>query len=49
MNMTALQFRDRYDGEGMLQHFRTTLVLPHLELLRDFHPLGPSWAARSVQ
>jgi hypothetical protein len=21
MNMTALQFRDQFDGEGMLQHF----------------------------
>ena len=26
MHMTAVQFRERYDGEGMLQHFRQTLV-----------------------
>jgi AraC-like DNA-binding protein len=48
LNLTALQFRDRYDGEGMLQQFRTTLVTPHLEQLRQFRPLGPSWIARSV-
>jgi AraC-like DNA-binding protein len=48
LNLTALQFRDRYDGEGMLQQFRTTLVTPYLEQLRQFRPLGPSWIARSV-
>jgi len=48
MRMTALQFRERYDGEGMLQHFRATLVLPHLGRLREFRPLGPSWLARSL-
>ena len=26
MDITAVQFRERYDGEGMLQHFRETLV-----------------------
>jgi AraC-like DNA-binding protein len=46
MRMTAVQFRDRYDGEGMLQHFRDTLVLPHLARLRDLRPLSPSWGAR---
>jgi AraC-like DNA-binding protein len=48
MRMTALQFRERYDGEGMLEHFRATLVQPHLDRLREFRPLGPSWLARSV-
>ncbi|HVX40526.1 MAG TPA: helix-turn-helix domain-containing protein [Gemmatimonadaceae bacterium] len=46
MHMTAGQFRDRYDGEGMLQHFRITLVLPHLRTLREFRPLTPTWGAR---
>lgn len=45
MQMTAVQFRDRYDGEGMLQHFRDVLVLPHLETLRHLQPLSPSWGA----
>jgi len=35
-----LEFRERYDGEGMLQHFRDELVLPHLPRLRRFDPLG---------
>lgn len=43
MHITAVQFRDRYDGEGMLQHFRETLVLPHHDKLRALHPLSPSW------
>jgi AraC-like DNA-binding protein len=45
MHMTAGQFRSRYDGEGMLEHFRLTLVLPHLERLRQLRPLDPSWGA----
>ncbi len=48
LDMTAKQFRDHYDGEGMLQHFRATLVLPHIGRLRDLEPLGPSWIARSL-
>jgi AraC-like DNA-binding protein len=43
MRVTAVQFREQYDGEGMLQHFRETLILPHLEQLRELHPLSPSW------
>jgi AraC-like DNA-binding protein len=45
MKVTAVEFRDRYDGEGMLQHFRETLVLPHLDRLRLLRPLSPSWTA----
>jgi AraC-like DNA-binding protein len=44
MHMTAVEFRDQYDGEGMLQHFRETLVIPHLGRLQQLHPLSPSWA-----
>ena len=43
MRMTAVQFREQYDGEGMIQHFRESLVIPHLERLRCLHPLSPSW------
>src|SRR5688572_16658432 len=39
LRLTAMQFRERYDGEGMLQHFRDELVLPHLVRLRLFDPL----------
>jgi len=45
MSMTAVQFRERYDGGGMLQHFREVLVLPHLDRLRGLRPLSPSWSA----
>ena len=45
MRLTAMQFREQYDGEGMLQHFRQTLVLPHLDRLRALRPLSPSWGA----
>lgn len=43
MQITAVQFRERYDGEGMLRHFRESLVLPHLEPLRRLRPLAPTW------
>jgi AraC-like DNA-binding protein len=45
MDLTGVEFRDRYDGEGMLHHFRQRLVLPHLEHLLQFRPLSPSWGA----
>jgi AraC-like DNA-binding protein len=45
MHVTAVEFRDQYDGEGMLEHFRQTLVVPHLDRLRQLRPLSPSWAA----
>jgi AraC-like DNA-binding protein len=40
LSMTAVMFRQRYDGEGMLQRFREELVLPHLAILRSFSPLA---------
>ena len=43
MQLTAVQFRERYDGEGMLQHFRDALVLPYLDQLRELRPLNPPW------
>ena len=39
MRMTAVEFRDRYDGEGMLQRFREELIIPYSSILRDFSPL----------
>jgi AraC-like DNA-binding protein len=42
MHMTAVEFRQRYDGEGMLQQFRTDLVIPYLPKLREFTPLSLS-------
>src|SRR5438270_9687968 len=45
MDMTAVQFRDQYDGEGMLEYFRSALILPHLEKLRELRPLHPTWGS----
>lgn len=40
LQLTAMEFRERYDGEGMLQRFRDELILPHVPRLRMFDPLG---------
>jgi AraC-like DNA-binding protein len=45
MGLTAVQFRERYDGEGMIHHFRHALVHPYIDALRGLHPLSPSWGA----
>jgi AraC-like DNA-binding protein len=45
LGLTAVQFREQYDGEGMLQRFRQELVVPHLDALRELRPLQPVWAA----
>jgi AraC-like DNA-binding protein len=39
IQLTAVEFRQKYDGEGMLQRFREDLVLPYLKTLREFSPL----------
>ncbi|MEJ7811333.1 MAG: helix-turn-helix domain-containing protein [Gemmatimonadaceae bacterium] len=45
IGLTAVEFRGRYDGEGMLDRFRDDLVLPYADMLRAFSPLeaGPGW------
>lgn len=45
LNMTAVDFREQYDGERMLQRFRAELITPHLSVLRKFSPLSapPGW------
>lgn len=40
LKIPTLDFRERYDGDGMLQHFRALLVLPFLNVLREFDPLS---------
>ena len=40
LGLTATAFRHRYDGEGMLDHFRARLVIPYLTTLRLFDPVG---------
>jgi AraC-like DNA-binding protein len=40
IHLTAVEFRQKYDGEGMLQRFREDLILPYLPRLRTFAPLS---------
>ena len=40
IQLTAVEFRQRYDGEGMLQRFRSDLIIPFLPRLRTFTPLS---------
>ena len=40
LGLSAQEFRDRYDGAGMLDRFRRDLVLPHLDELRRLKPLA---------
>jgi AraC-like DNA-binding protein len=40
LGLTATDFRHRFDGEGMLLHFRAELVLPYRERLLRFRPVG---------
>lgn len=46
LGMSAIQFRVRYDCEGMLDSFREELVLRHLAVWRAFDPFGHT--ARSI-
>jgi AraC-like DNA-binding protein len=51
MKMSPVRFRSTYDGQGMLQFFRTELVLPYVEVLRVFRPSAayPGWIPKSQQ
>jgi AraC-like DNA-binding protein len=40
LGLTGTEFRARYDGEGMLYHFRRSLVLPYVDVLRGFSPIA---------
>jgi len=45
MKMSPVKFRSTYDGQGMLQYFRTELILPYVDVLRTFRPSAayPGW------
>ena len=40
LEMTALDFRDRFNGASMFERFRQDLILPHVEPLRRLSPLA---------
>lgn len=48
MRMSPVIFRERYDGAGMLQHFREELIVPYVGILREFRPAAtyPGWITR---
>ena len=48
MQMSPVLFRETYDGTGMLQYFRSELVLPYADTLRTFRPAmtSPGWITR---
>jgi AraC-like DNA-binding protein len=45
MRMSPVEFRNRYNAHLMTEHFRSELVLPHVEVLRRFRPVNaePAW------
>ena len=47
LGVTAVDFRKRYSGQMMLDHFRGELITPYLTILRVFAPLTPppGWLA----
>lgn len=40
LHLTAVEFRDRYDGAGMVDRFRAELVIPHVDALCRLSPLA---------
>ena len=48
MKMSPVLFRETYDGTGMLQYFRSELILPYAGILRTFRPAltAPGWITR---
>jgi len=49
MKMSPVRFRSTYDGQGMLQFFRTELILPYVSVLGNFRPSAayPGWMPKS--
>jgi hypothetical protein len=49
MKMSPVKFRTTYDGQGMLQFFRTDLILPYVDVLCTFRPSAayPGWIPKS--
>src|SRR5215211_7072141 len=48
MHMSPVEFREHYDGAGMLLYFREQLILPYLGVLCAFRPAAapPGWIKR---
>jgi len=50
MRMSPVRFRSTYDGQGMLQFFRTELILPYVDVLCAFRPSAayPGWIPKNT-
>lgn len=48
LRLTAQEFRERYDGVGMLDRFRQDLVIPHVAALKQLRPLAHTATAMRV-
>ena len=51
MKMSPVKFRSTFDGQGMIQYFRTELVLPYVDTLSTFRPSAayPGWIPKIQQ
>ena len=51
MKMSPVKFRSTFDGQGMIQYFRTELVLPYVDTLSMFRPSAayPGWIPKIQQ
>lgn len=49
MKMSPVKFRITYDGQGMLQLFRTDMILPYVDILCTFRPSAayPGWMPKT--
>lgn len=49
MRMSPVKFRATFDGQGMIQYFRTELVLPYIDTLSTFRPSAayPGWIPKT--
>jgi hypothetical protein len=50
MKMSPVRFRSTFDGQGMLQFFRTEVILPYAEVLKVFRPSAayPGWIPKQL-
>jgi AraC-like DNA-binding protein len=48
LQLSAVEFRLRYDSDGMMECFRERLVLPHLEEWQRFDPFSSRSALRPI-
>jgi AraC-like DNA-binding protein len=48
LGLSAMEFRQRYDGAGMLDRFRQDLVVPYASALKRLQPLARTQAPATM-